>query len=655
MVRMAQRVEQHLLVVFAAALPALAARRELSAEGRRVEALARQARVGQLVDDAGVAHQVLHRPARQAQQAHQPVLHLGPLGQQREVALAAQQRLDPVDEAQRRGLVPTALGDGAAGALHQQAQAQPAVVAQLLHARREAPVAQPLAKGRRQAVEQLFTVNRQWAGAAGAAASLARAALAGAAGAGLEQRVELRGDELAHAAQVIEQRAGGLVGQRRGRGRATGAQALGDPGQVVVVGRQQVRLLVVEELDAVLDAPQEGVAGGQPLGGVGRHQPLRGQPLQAAQRAACAQLGELAAAHDEHQLHDELDLADAAARELHVVGALGPAGGAAVGLVADLLVQLPQALEHAVVEVAAVDEGRDQAAQRQCSAARHGRARRHDAALQPGEALPLAPLHLEVLLQHRQAHDRRAAHAVGAQRQIDTEHEAVVGGVADQREQPLGDEAEVLVEAHRALAVGAAGGVAVVLVHVDEVDVGGHVELARTELAHADDPQLHRPAVGGERRAMAGVGFVARGGQGEFERGLGQVGHAAGNGLERRGLFQVEHRQPFEHQLPRHAQRARQITPALAQPLHEGRDGRHVRGRAGRQQAQLGGITSPDALHVAAVRGQRLHRRGAGQHRNFPRPNRAGRLCSGPVSAGPVPAAAECSSLQTSHQRDSGD
>ena len=47
-------------------------------------------------------HQVAHRPARQAEQAQQPVLHLGPLGQQGEVALAPQQRLEPVDELDRR-------------------------------------------------------------------------------------------------------------------------------------------------------------------------------------------------------------------------------------------------------------------------------------------------------------------------------------------------------------------------------------------------------------------------------------------------------------------------------------------------------------------------------------------------------------------------
>jgi hypothetical protein len=35
-----------------------------------------------------------------------------------------------------------------------------------------------------------------------------------------------------------------------------------------------------------------------------------------------------------------------------------------------------------------------------------------------------------------------------------------------------------------------AGGVAVFLVDVDEVDVGRDVELARAELAHADDPEV---------------------------------------------------------------------------------------------------------------------------------------------------------------------
>ena len=192
---------------------------------------------------------------------------------------------------------------------------------------------------------------------------------------------------------------------------------------------------------------RNGVALGQPFGGGRLHQAARAQPLQAAQRRARADLRVLAAAHHQHQLHDELDLADAAARQLDVVGALRPAGGAALRLVADLAVQLAQAFEHAVVQVAAVDERRDQLAQRQRTAAGDAGARRDDAALQPGKALPFAALHLQVVLQHRQAAHRRAGVAVGPQRQVDAEDEAVLGGVADQRVQLLRHQREELVRA----------------------------------------------------------------------------------------------------------------------------------------------------------------------------------------------------------------
>jgi hypothetical protein len=103
-----------------------------------------------------------------------------------------------------------------------------------------------------------------------------------------------------------------------------------------------VGLLVVQVLDAVLHLAQEDVGVGQGLGRLGLHQAAGGQLLQALERGAGADLRVLAAAHHLQQLDDELDLADAAARELDVVGPLGPAGGAALGLLADLAVQLAQ-------------------------------------------------------------------------------------------------------------------------------------------------------------------------------------------------------------------------------------------------------------------------------------------------------------------------
>jgi uncharacterized protein (TIGR02099 family) len=50
-----------------------------------------------------------------------------------------------------------------------------------------------------------------------------------------------------------------------------------------------------------------------------------------------------------------------------------------------------------------------------------------------------------------------------------------------------------------------AGGLAVVFVDVDEVDVGRHVQLARAELAHADDPEVDALAGRVERLAMARI------------------------------------------------------------------------------------------------------------------------------------------------------
>ena len=170
------------------------------------------------VDDAGVQHQVAHRPARQAEQAQQPVLHLGALDQQREVALAAQQRLDPVDEADRRVHRAACRSRTACrGAIDQRGQAHLAVVAQQLDLRLRAQRAHALARappGRRSRKASLSTGSG--ARAAGAAMPLpwrrGRAAV-------VQQRVELGGDALARRrAEQVEQLAGVRPSHSRGRG-----------------------------------------------------------------------------------------------------------------------------------------------------------------------------------------------------------------------------------------------------------------------------------------------------------------------------------------------------------------------------------------------------------------------------------------------------
>jgi glutamate-ammonia-ligase adenylyltransferase len=65
-------------------------------------------------------------------------------------------------------------------------------------------------------------------------------------------------------------------------------------------------------------------------------------------------------------------------------------------------VQHAQRIEHVVVEVAAKHERRDQLAQRQARAVGDRCLRGHHPALEPGKALPLAALHLEILFQRAQ-------------------------------------------------------------------------------------------------------------------------------------------------------------------------------------------------------------------------------------------------------------
>ena len=313
-------------------------------------------------------------------------------------------------------------------------------------------------------------------------------------------------------------------------------------------------LLVVEILDPVLDSTQEVIGLGQLDGGLGLHQPVCCQALQAGQRGSGADLGELSAAHHQQQLDDELDLADTPTRELHVIGALGSTCGTALGLFTNLAVQLAQALEDAIVQVAPVDKGRDQRAQRQRPARCHGGVRRDHPALEPGEPLPFAALDLEILLQHRQADHRRTRVAIRTQCQVDAEDEAVVSRVPDQRVQALGDAAEVFVGADAGPrgALSYPGGLAIVFIDIDQVDVGRHVQLACAELAHADDPEIDQLAFLIQRRSAACVLIGTGRGQRDFQRDLGQQRHRSGDLLQCRGLLHIEHGQTLEHELAQH-------------------------------------------------------------------------------------------------------
>ena len=153
------------------------------------------------------------------------------------------------------------------GAQDQLGQPVAGVVTQQLHLGQFAPGLDPRGQLLGQSSSQLGAVERglrRHAAPAGRAIAVRCVRLSF-----VEQRVEFGGDELARFAPQQQQfaRIGGAVQSHAAR----------DPAQVGIGAGQQVGLLVVEKLDAVLEPAQKDVGLGQP-GRAGRlHQPALGQ------------------------------------------------------------------------------------------------------------------------------------------------------------------------------------------------------------------------------------------------------------------------------------------------------------------------------------------------------------------------------------------
>ncbi len=252
----------------------------------------------------------------------------------------------------------------------------------------------------------------------------------------------------------------------------------------------------------MLDVPQEVVRGPQPRADVRVEQVVDDEPVERRARRPQPQVGHASAADQLEVLRDELDLADAAAAELDVDasrrrGTVRRAAAAHAfatrGLRADLPVQLAQRVDRAEVEIAAIDERHDEPLELARRVAAEHRSR-HDAALDPREAFPVARARDEVALEHREARHERARVAVGTQSHVDAEHEAVgrhVGERRDQRAAEAREERVVRDRTDRHVGIDRAR-LAVVGVDEDQVDVGRDVQLAAAELAHADDHQVLR-------------------------------------------------------------------------------------------------------------------------------------------------------------------
>ncbi len=153
-------------------------------------------------------------------------------------------------------------------------------------------------------------------------------------------------------------------GERRGIGKTAEA---GERGQLVGLGRQRLRLLVGDHLQAMLDGAQEAIGLVELAPHLGLDPAARLQALQRDERLRHAQL-RLAAAGDELLgLDEELDLANAAAPDLDVVARDRDLAEAAEGV--DLALHGVNVGDRREIEVLAPDEGREASARKLSPAA----------------------------------------------------------------------------------------------------------------------------------------------------------------------------------------------------------------------------------------------------------------------------------------------
>src|SRR5262249_25441181 len=149
---------------------------------------------------------------------------------------------------------------------------------------------------------------------------------------------------------------------------------------------------------AVLDRTQELVGGGEVIARLAVDPAAIGQYSERVERLPSAQLGMTAAGDELLGLHEELDLADAAAAELDVVALDRDLGMPAVGM--DLPLHRVDVGDRGKIEILAPDEGRQPPQQRLAGGNVAGARSRLD----PGGALPVLPDALVVIERGRGRH-----------------------------------------------------------------------------------------------------------------------------------------------------------------------------------------------------------------------------------------------------------
>ena len=333
--------------------------------------------------------------------------------------------------------------------------------------------------------------------------------------------------------------------------------------------RQLVGLGVIQILDAMLDPPEEVVSGAQHLYVLRREQTLSSEQIQHLQGRTRLQFRFPPATDQLEHLGDEFDFADAARAELDVIGQFPPRH-----LFAYLCVQFAHGPEGAVVEILAEHEGPHRGGQRLLRGVAAGQRPRLD----PGIAFPLAALAHQILLQGVVAHGQRTGVTPGAQAHVDAKYIAFIGGLVDQANEAFAGSREELMVAHAARAF--TPGFTFLGIDEDEIDVGGDVEFAAAQLAHADHHQFLAFARFRARHAQRLLQLLHDAGESAFDGDFGQQGHGRADFSQAGAASQVALHQREQYPLAQAPQADAQVRTLLG--IQAG-----VHGNAGPPDIQL--------------------------------------------------------------------
>ncbi len=162
----------------------------------------------------------------------------------------------------------------------------------------------------------------------------------------------------------------------------------------------------------------------------------------------------------------------------------------------------------------------------------------------------------------------------------------MLGRVTNQCEDGPHHLAKIFLVRDTTAAIGVSHGFTVVVIQINQVNVAGHIELARPQLAHANNAQLGAGAVRGLRHSVQRVQCLAAMPVGTVQRKFGQFGHGLGHDLQRGTLVAIQTHQTLHHQLANRAQGTARVGASSAQ-LGEKRLHTVPVGYARRQLTQL--------------------------------------------------------------------